>query len=61
MIRLKDFLDSVEFQSDVKYFYYDYEKDERIELTEEEAGKYEIRYIYEEDGTICIEVDKSDS
>ena len=47
MITLKDLLDSAELQSTAKYYYYDYDKEQRIELTEEEAGQYEIKYIYE--------------
>ena len=58
MITLRDILDSAELQSTAKYYYYDYEKEQRIELTEEEAGQYEIKYIYEEDGIICFEVAK---
>lgn len=58
MITLRDLLNNVELQSTAKYFYYDYDKEQRIELTEEEAGEYEIKYIYEEDGVICFEVDK---
>lgn len=60
MITLRDLLDSAELQSTAKYYCYDYEKEQRIELTEEEAGQYEIKYIYEEDGIICFEVDKED-
>ena len=60
MITLRDLLDSAELQSTAKYYHYDYEKEQRIELTEEEAGQYEIKYIYEEDGIICFEVAKED-
>lgn len=60
MITLRDLLDSAELQSTAKYYYYDYEKEQRFELTEEEAGQYEIKYIYEEDGVICFEVGKED-
>ena len=60
MITLRDLLDSAELQSTAKYYYYDYEKEQRIELTEEEARQYEIKYIYEEDGIICFEVAKED-
>ena len=60
MITLRDLLDSAELQSMAKYYYYDYEKEQRIELTEGEAGQYEIKYIYEEDGIICFEVAKED-
>ena len=58
MITIRDLLNNVELQSTAKYFYYDYDKEQRIELTEEEARDYDIKYIYEEDGTICFEVDK---
>lgn len=58
MITLRDLLNNTEIQSAAKYFYYDYDKEERIELSEEEAGDYDIKYIYEEDGIICFEVDK---
>ena len=60
MITLRDLLDSAELQSTAKYYYYDNEKEQRIDLTEEEAGQYEIKYIYEEDGIICFEVAKED-
>lgn len=58
MITLNDLFDSAEVQSEAKFYYYDYEKEERIELTKEEAGDYEIKYIYNEDGIIVFEVDK---
>lgn len=58
MITIRDLLNNVELQSTAKYFYYDYDKEQRIELTEEEAGDYDIKYIYEEEGIICFEVDK---
>ena len=58
MITIRDLLNNVELQSTAKYFYYDYDKEQRIEMTEEEAGDYDIKYIYEEDGIICFEVDK---
>jgi len=58
MITLRDLLNNVELQSTAKYFYYDYDKEQRIELTEKEASDYDIKYIYEEDGIICFEVDK---
>ena len=58
MITIRDLLNNVELQSTAKYFYYDYDKEQRIELTEEEASDYDIKYIYEEDGIICFEVDK---
>ena len=58
MITIRDLLNNVELQSTAKYFYYDHDKEQRIELTEQEAGDYDIKYIYEEDGVICFEVDK---
>lgn len=58
MITLNDLFNSAEVQSEAKFYYYDYEKEERIELTKEEAGDYEIKYIYNEDGIIVFEVDK---
>lgn len=58
MITIRDLLNNVELQSTAKYFYYDYDKEQRIELTEEEARDYDIKYIYEENGIICFEVDK---
>lgn len=36
MITIRDLLNNVELQSTAKYFYYD--KEQRIELTEQEAG-----------------------
>ena len=58
MITLRDILNTVEIQSEVKYFCYDYEHDERIELTVQEAEDCEVKYMYCEDDTICIEVER---
>ena len=59
-MRLYELLDSVEIQSDVHFVYYDYDKCERHELTEEEAKGKEVRYLYVDDYELYIEVDMED-
>lgn len=43
----RDMLDAcIDFQSEVRIQYYDYDNDELISLTEEEGKDREIKYIY---------------
>ena len=56
------FYDMVEsgiiFQSEIHFSVYDYEKDELIVLTEDEAKHREIKYIYPlHDSALAIEVE----
>lgn len=51
---------NVEIQSEAIYCYYDYEKEERIVLTDLEALHKPIKYIYCEKNTIYIEVESED-
>ena len=48
---------SIDVQSDVHFYYYDYAHDERIEITMEKAQDKEIRFIYCENNELCIEVE----
>ena len=50
-------LQEIEIQTEVQYCYYDYEKEERIFITREEAEEKEIRYMYVENNEIFIEVE----
>lgn len=59
-MKLYELLDEVEIQSDMKIVYYDYDKEERIEITEKRAKDKEIRYIYCEEDVLYIEVEKED-
>ena len=57
MLTLRDILDAVELQGEAKYYYYDYNDDKRVELTEEQAADHEVKYMYPENNVICFEVD----
>lgn len=50
--------DLVEFQTETRFYYYDYDNNERIELTEAQAYDRDIKYIYYSDGAICVEVEE---
>ncbi len=47
----------IDFQTETRFYYYDYEGNERVELTESQAFDRDIKFIYYSDGTICIEVE----
>lgn len=57
MMNLADILNNAYVQSEAKYAYYDYDKDERVELTYEQAKDREILYIYCENNIIFFEVE----
>ena len=57
MLTTKELLDNAEFQVTIHFVYYDYGKEERIEITEKQAEDKEIRYIYCENDEIYIEID----
>ena len=48
---------SIDVQSEVHFYYYDYTLDERFEIGMSKAANKEIRYIYCENNKLCIEVD----
>lgn len=57
----QDMLDGgIDFQVQVNFYYYNYDKDERIPMTEKEAKNKEIKYMYCENDEIVIEVDMED-
>ena len=57
MLRVYDILDNAEVQCSVRYCTYDYDSDQRVELSEKKARGMEVRYIYVEDGELWIEVE----
>lgn len=59
-MKVYELMDSVEMQGETKFVYYDYEKYERIEITEEQAAYKNIRYIYPENNIIYIEIDNEE-
>ena len=56
-MKVYELLINVDIQNQIRFCYYDYEKEERIEITREEADYKEIRYLYTENDEIYIEVD----
>lgn len=52
--------DLIQLQTNTKYFYYDVDKDEKVELTPQEALHQEICYIYCKDDVLYIEVSQPD-
>ena len=57
---LHSLLLNIELQSEYKVVYYDYEKEERIEVLAEDYGDNEIKYLYVDDGIIYIEIDNEE-
>ena len=55
-----ELLDNIEVQGVKHYCYYDYNKEERIEITYKQAYDKEVKYLYCEDNEIYIEVDMED-
>ncbi len=49
-----------EIQSDYKVVYYDYIKEQRIEVSEEDYTDKYIRYLYVDDGILYIEIDNDE-
>ena len=52
--------DLIEIQNDAKYVYYDFDKDENVEITLKEALHQEICFIYAKDDVLYIEVSQPD-
>ena len=52
--------DLIEIQNDAKYIYYDFDKDENVEITLKEALHQEICFIYAKDDVLYIEVSQPD-
>lgn len=50
-------LDCVDVQCAIRFYYYDYDKEQRMEVTEKEAKDKEIRFVYCEKDELCIEVE----
>ena len=60
-MKVYELSEQVEVQSEIKFYYYDYEKEERIELAKEKADMCNITFMYVDDGILCVEVDYSES
>lgn len=43
---VRELLDAIELQSGAVFCYYDYQKDERVVITEYQAAAFDIRYVY---------------
>lgn len=56
MLKTYELLNNVEIQVAIHYCYYNFDLEERIEITKAEATDKEILYIYCEDNEIYIEV-----
>ena len=56
-MKVYELMINVEFQNQIYFCYYDYDKEERIKITREEADYKKVRYIYSEDNEIFIEVE----
>ncbi|MBQ2972394.1 MAG: hypothetical protein IJD68_07585 [Ruminococcus sp.] len=52
--------DLIQLPVNTKYFYYDVDKDEKIELAKQEALYQEICFIYAKDDILYIEVSQPD-
>lgn len=59
-MKLRDFVTSCEIQSEVKYCYYDYANDTRVEESFDELADCEVRFVYVEDSILFLEVSKED-
>ena len=56
MLKVYDILDNAEIQSDVLFVWYDYDAEERVTISEEEARGREVKYLYVDDGILYVEV-----
>lgn len=56
-MKLSDFLENVDIQSEYQVVYYDEDKNERVEISDEEASDKEIKYVYVENDILFIEVE----
>ena len=57
MITTNEIKYNIEFQNQIHYCYFDYEKNERIITSFQEADGKEVKYIYSENDEIYIEYD----
>lgn len=57
MLKVYDILDNCEVQSEVRFVWYDYDADVRVDLSEAEARGREVKYMYVEDGVLFVEVE----
>ena len=56
MLRVYDILDNCEVQSEVRFVWYDYDADVRVDLSEAEARGREVKYLYVDDGILYVKV-----
>ena len=56
MLKVYDILDNCEVQSEVRFVWYDYDAEERVTISEEEARGREVKYLYVDDGILSVEV-----
>jgi hypothetical protein len=56
MLKVYDILDNCEVQSEVRFVWYDYDAEERVTISEEEARGREVKYLYVDDGILYVEV-----
>ena len=59
-MKVYELIHQIEIQSETKYVYYDYEKCERIDITQADAQDKDIRYMYVDDGILYIEVENEE-
>lgn len=53
-------LDTIEFQNEIIFCYYDYNDFERKIITKEQANTKDVKYIYVEADELYIEVDNDE-
>ena len=56
-MKLYQVLQDIEIQSEYKVVIYDYDKEERVEVNEEDYNDRDIDYLYVDDGILYIELD----
>ena len=59
-MKLYQLLLHIEIQSEYKVVYYDYIKEERIQVSADEYTDRDIMYLYVEDGVLYIEIDNEE-
>lgn len=55
IIKVEEFFDGVDFQDEVVFGYFDYDKEEFVETNYEEAKGKILQFVYIKDKKICIE------
>lgn len=60
MLKLYEIFLHTEIQSEYKVVYYDYIKEERIQVSADEYTDRDIMYLYVEDGILYIEIDNEE-